>query len=335
MALGNIDFKSKKISFLPLTICTVFSRVYISRGYSAFIFNEHKLLLIIFGYLRGLISMARPIKNTVDYFPHFIHNGKTRFILESKFGNNGYAFWFKLLEILGETNNHVFDYNNPADWEFLLAKTKVTEQQATDILQTLANVGALDKELLEKKLIWCENFVKNVSDVYKRRKQDIPSKPIIVNNNPVDVNNNPDNDDNKPQSKVKYSKVYIVLLDFWNSFKERGKVNTHSPKGIIWENIKKEIDKLFEKGETEEELKQAIENYFKVISNKKYLFKYAWNMDEFLRRKNGYSVFKGNFEKLHSNYLKKNYQEQEEEKLPGKDFSKMSQEQMRSSLEGG
>lgn len=47
--------------------------------------------------------MARPKKQTVDYFPHFVKGGRTIFILENKFGNDGYAFWFKLLEILGES----------------------------------------------------------------------------------------------------------------------------------------------------------------------------------------------------------------------------------------
>jgi len=46
--------------------------------------------------------MARPNKQGVDYFPHFVNHGKTMFILEEKFGNNGYAFWFKLLELLGK-----------------------------------------------------------------------------------------------------------------------------------------------------------------------------------------------------------------------------------------
>lgn len=53
--------------------------------------------------------MARPTKETVDYFPHFVKCGRTIFILESKYGNDGYAFWFKLLEILGDTEGHYYD----------------------------------------------------------------------------------------------------------------------------------------------------------------------------------------------------------------------------------
>jgi len=105
--------------------------------------------------------------------------------------------------------------------------------------------------------------------------------------------------------------IYIVLLDFWNLFKERGEVSRHNPKGVIWENIKKEIDKLLKKGEGEEDIRQGMENYLKIIGGKQYYFKYAWNMDEFLRRKNGYPVFKGDFGKLHSNYLKREIKSQE------------------------
>jgi len=151
--------------------------------------------------------MARPIKNTVDYFPHIIQNGKTIFILESKYGNDGYAFWFKLLELLGSSHDHVYDYNNLADWEFLLAKTKVNAEMANNILKTLADLEAIDKELLKKKLIWCDNFVKGIEDVYKRRKVDIPQKPVNVNINPVSVNGNPVNVNKNRQSKVKYIKV--------------------------------------------------------------------------------------------------------------------------------
>ena len=67
--------------------------------------------------------MARPKKRTVDYFPHQCNHGKTMFILEQKYGNDGYAFWFKLLELLGTTEGHFLHLENSADWEFLHPKT--------------------------------------------------------------------------------------------------------------------------------------------------------------------------------------------------------------------
>ncbi|MGK0841011.1 hypothetical protein ACRE5W_28210, partial [Klebsiella pneumoniae] len=74
--------------------------------------------------------MARPKKQTVDYFPHYVNSGKTLFILEKRYENNGYAFWFKVLELLGSTNGHIIDSRNPDEWEFLLAKTLVSDSLA-------------------------------------------------------------------------------------------------------------------------------------------------------------------------------------------------------------
>jgi len=171
--------------------------------------------------------MARPIKNTVDYFPHIIQNGKTIFILENKFGNDGYAFWFKLLELLGSSDNQVYDYNNLADWEFLIAKTKVSEEKAHDILKTLADVGAIDGELLAKKVIWCENFVKGIEDVYRKRRQNRPQKPVIDDGNPTTPVVSATE---TPQSKVKETKVNNnkekkgdIFLKAWKDFKEMRK----------------------------------------------------------------------------------------------------------------
>lgn len=123
--------------------------------------------------------MARPKKQTVDYFPHIATNGKTMFILESQFGNDGYAFWFKLLEMLATTDGHVFNCRNSSDWQFLLAKTRMDEVTANKILDLLADLEAIDKELWGIRVIWCQNFVNNIADVYKNRKTGAPSKPDI------------------------------------------------------------------------------------------------------------------------------------------------------------
>jgi hypothetical protein len=38
--------------------------------------------------------------------PTECNHGRKMHIIESKYGNNGYAAWFKLLEELGKANNH-------------------------------------------------------------------------------------------------------------------------------------------------------------------------------------------------------------------------------------
>ena len=128
--------------------------------------------------------MARPKKQTVDYFTHDCDclNKKTLYIIDNKFGNDGYAFWFKLLEILGSTEGHYFNCNDESNWYYLLAKTHLEETKALEIINSLVNLEAIDKELWDKKIIWSKNFINRLEDVYIRRKIDLPKKPNLNNN---------------------------------------------------------------------------------------------------------------------------------------------------------
>ena len=157
--------------------------------------------------------MPRPTKATVDYFPHYVAHGKTMFTFEGKYGNDGYAFWFKTLEILGSTEQHFLDYNDGCTMEFLLAKTRLSEVIVNEMLNMLAKIGAIDDELWKMKIIWSENFVNNLSSVYNRREVNVYGKPelldyciqkLYIKGVSVGIN---------PQSKVKevkYSKVKEV-----------------------------------------------------------------------------------------------------------------------------
>ena len=128
--------------------------------------------------------MGRPSKETVDYFPHYVKSGRTIFILESKFGNDGYAFWFKLLEILGESEGHYYDCSISNNWEYLLAKTRCDENTANEIIETLISLGKIDGELWnEKRIIWCKNFVDNLSFAYNKRHVKLPSAPSFWREN--------------------------------------------------------------------------------------------------------------------------------------------------------
>ena len=64
--------------------------------------------------------MPRPTKQTVDYFPHYVTDSKTKFLLENRWGNDGYAVWFKILEILCKTDGHACHLNDPLDWDYFI-----------------------------------------------------------------------------------------------------------------------------------------------------------------------------------------------------------------------
>lgn len=112
---------------------------------------------------------GRKDKNTVDYFPHYCVAGKTRYILESKFGNDGYAVLFKTFELLGSSENHYYDFRTIEHQEFVSALTKIQVPELIKIYDLLSNLGTIHGELWGHKILYSPKFVENVQDAYKRR----------------------------------------------------------------------------------------------------------------------------------------------------------------------
>lgn len=125
--------------------------------------------------------MARPPKmQRVDYFPHMCIHGKTMFIIEQHYGNDGYAFWFKLLEQLGAENGHALDTKLIHTWEFLQSRARLPEDKCREILDHLARLEAIDRTLWEEhQIIWSQNLVDNLSDIYRKRNCALPLKPGV------------------------------------------------------------------------------------------------------------------------------------------------------------
>lgn len=124
--------------------------------------------------------MGRNSRQTADYFPHFVgEKSRTKFILESRWGNDGYAFWFKLLELLCASDGHYYDYWPAMNREYLLATTKVSEETADEILNTLAGMGKIDKELWEScRVIWVQSLLERLKTLYAKRTS-APERPGI------------------------------------------------------------------------------------------------------------------------------------------------------------
>lgn len=124
--------------------------------------------------------VARPSKQTVEYFPHFVRPGKTLFILESKWGNTGYSFWFKMLEVLGESDGHVLRYNEPDTRDYFLARCGIQHGEAVQIFSKLVELKKIDRELWEnREWVWCHAFVENLKVVYAKRTTSIPVRPAL------------------------------------------------------------------------------------------------------------------------------------------------------------
>ena len=227
--------------------------------------------------------MARLKKQTVDYFPHFCKCGRTIFILENRFGNDGYAFWFKLLEIIGESDGHFYDCSNASNWAFLLAKTHTDEERANDIVNVLIDLGKIDAELwAARRIIWIENFVRNLSELYRRRVEDLPKKPAFIDENQHETNVSDGRNlkqkelltaetDKVKESKVKERKEkkypYQGICDLWNS------TCVSLPKVMkLTERRKQKIEcRLDEFGVQPEQWLETAENLFKRVQASDFL----------------------------------------------------------------
>jgi hypothetical protein len=137
--------------------------------------------------------LARPKKQTVDYFSHDCNclSKKTLYIIDGQYGNDGYALWFKLLELLGTSNGHFINCNDKANWNYFLARVHLSEEKALQIIENLVRLKAIDPELWNKKIIWIQNYVDRLEDVYNRRRVEIPKKPDpleILDYKDVEVN---------------------------------------------------------------------------------------------------------------------------------------------------
>ena len=120
--------------------------------------------------------MARPKKNTVDYFPHDCHPNKELEIFINKHGNEGYAFYYRLFELLGVTPDHRYDCNKSVNYQYLLTKTGVKEDSFEQLMISLVDLDIVNEKQWEKKMIWVQSFVDSVAVVYEKRTTQLPTK---------------------------------------------------------------------------------------------------------------------------------------------------------------
>jgi hypothetical protein len=230
--------------------------------------------------------MARKQKDIVSYFPHYADASTrdTLTVLQSRFGNDGYAFWFKLLEKLASTEGHFIDCKNSNTWQLLLARTGVTEITGVEIMKLLVEMHAIDKELWGSKLIWCQKLVDNVSDVYKNRRRKIPEKPIITDNNLITTDKKGISTGGNTQNKVNKNKKEKEIY----KEKEREIFNHWNEQIIIvhqklTDDARSVIVRTL-RSYSVEEVKSAISNYAEIVHGEEYFFNYKWTLKDFIKR---------------------------------------------------
>ena len=116
--------------------------------------------------------MGRPERHDVDYFPFYAKDGRTLFILESKYQCKGTGFFTNVLRFLALQTDHHFSIEDDADKLYFFSKTKVDDESGMDMLNIMVKTGKLDSELFDRGIIASEDFLDSIGDAYRKRLND-------------------------------------------------------------------------------------------------------------------------------------------------------------------
>jgi len=126
-------------------------------------------------------NAGRPEKTNVDYFPHYVHRKRELELIEHRHGSDGYSAYFRLLELVAESDYHKLELSNRDQLDIFEMKMKVDKSIYNNVIQILINAGKIDKDLWEEeKIIWMDEFVQSLSPVWYKRGKQIPTKDEIA-----------------------------------------------------------------------------------------------------------------------------------------------------------
>lgn len=186
--------------------------------------------------------MARPRKNTADYFSHDAFASQDLKIkkLESKYGIAGYGFYFKMLELLCSNEDYEIDKPDQEWWFPLYASdwklNKKDDKGKLIIIDIYKDCLKLNLFAVENKKLFSPSFKKRMKPLEEKRKKDrgkgdkstVDScKKVIAAKTPVSEAKTPVSEAKTTQSKVKYSKEKESIVKksyqiFKNFFSESG-----------------------------------------------------------------------------------------------------------------
>ena len=157
--------------------------------------------------------MARPERRDADYFPFYIKDGKTLFILESKYGLQGIGFFTNLMRFLTRQTDHHICIRDESDRLYFFAQIRCPEDIGMDMISLMVKTGKIDATLWnEQRVIASEDLLNSLQDAYRNRKNKIITiQEIIISytNNPItyeDTPLNPEIGGHNPQRKGKETK---------------------------------------------------------------------------------------------------------------------------------
>ena len=149
--------------------------------------------------------MARPQKEGLDYFPHDTDavNDEKLEALRALHGNDGYAFYFILLERIYRSPNMEIDVSDAETLQILARKISVTTEKFAEMMKTALKWHCFDPEKYRNHHILTSNGIKKraLPVVEKREKMRLTYQKELV---PTPI---PDAETRNKPDKVKERKV--------------------------------------------------------------------------------------------------------------------------------
>ena len=171
--------------------------------------------------------MARPESKTVLYFPFYVKDGDTLFLLENKYGCEGLGFFTGVMRFLSQTPDHHYCIKDEVKKMRFFATIKIDESKGIDMLNMMAVTGKINRVLWDgNRVIVSEDFLHSINDAYKKRVNDIITideifklyelpEEVIELPEPETTQNSKKTDSN-PQSKVKETILKEIYGEFEN-----------------------------------------------------------------------------------------------------------------------
>jgi hypothetical protein len=120
-------------------------------------------------------------RTSVEWFPHPVAHGRKMGLLERKYGNDGYAVWFKILEEIGGSEILAIALRDDVQVELYASRCLVEPDLFMQIVSDLIRWDEFDSSLWEThRVLYSHKLIKSVSEVYRKRKTAPPSVSDIL-----------------------------------------------------------------------------------------------------------------------------------------------------------
>jgi len=234
--------------------------------------------------------MARPQKEGMDYFPHDndAANDEKIEALRVLYGNDGYAFYFILLERIYRTPTFELDVSDAETIQILSRKVAVTEEKFNSMLKTALKQKCFDREAYEEYGLLTSSGIKKRAAVVIEKREFMRSKYKKVSDAETPKETKTETPQSKGKERLKESKdkAYTPdeseILFLWNS-KEIIKHTESEP-------LKKEISKAL-KSPGKEKVILAITQYSTLLHDDNFFYSNRFTLINFLKQKNGLPNF--------------------------------------------